>query len=243
MMRRPLRDSACRTDTKVYHWAEFPRLTDPDQGKGGPIPPQAPPPLGPWAPLALPEVQALFAPADFPWWVAGGHALDLFVGHPTRPHTDMDVSILRRDAPLLRQLLAGWDLHGAHAGILTPWTTEDMEPPTASIWCRTAPGRAWCLQVMLDEGSGAEWVCHRHGEIRLALPDALARSPEPQGAAYLRPELQLLLKAEDSRPKDDADFAVVFPLLGPAEAQWLAGILRRLFPDHRWLDQMPIADR
>lgn len=110
--------------------------------------------------------------------MAGGHALDLFVGHPTQPHADMDVSILRRDAASLRQLLAGWDLHGAHAGVLTPWTTADMTPPTGSIWGQTAPGRAWCLQVMLDDGSRSEWVCHRHGGIRLALHDSLARSPE-----------------------------------------------------------------
>jgi hypothetical protein len=189
----------------------------------------------------VPDVQSLFAPAPFPWWVAGGHALDLFVGHATRPHGDIDVSILRRDAPLLRLLLAGWDLHGADAGVLTPWTTADTGPPTGSIWCRRAPGRAWCLQVMLDAGSETEWVCHRHGEIRLALPDALARSPE--GIPYLRPELQLLLKAKDCRPKDEADFAAVFPLLGTDEAKWLAGNLRRLYPRHRWLNQMPAVGR
>jgi hypothetical protein len=237
VVRRPLRDSTSGTDTKVYHRADFSRLTDSDQGKGGPILPKPPSPLGPWDPLPLSTVVALFAPARFPWWVAGGHALDLFVGHRTRAHGDIDVSVLRRDAPLLRRVLAGWDLHGAHAGVLAPWTTADMAPPIDSIWCRTLPERAWCLQVMLDEGTRAEWVCPRHHEIRLALSDALARSPA--GIPYLRPEVQLLLKAKDTRPKDDADFAAVFPLLGRPEAQWLTGTLGRLYPEHRWLDQIP----
>ena len=29
------------------------------------------------------------------WWVAGGWALDLFLGRMTRPHHDVDVAILR----------------------------------------------------------------------------------------------------------------------------------------------------
>jgi hypothetical protein len=56
--------------------------------------------------------------ARFTWWVSGGQALDLFVGHPTREHADLDISILRMDAPLLHRLLLGWDLQLAHASVL-----------------------------------------------------------------------------------------------------------------------------
>jgi hypothetical protein len=158
------------------------------------------------------------------------------VGHPTRPHSDIDISIFRVDAPSLRDLLLGWDLHAAHEGTLTPWTTSSEKPAGDSIWCRARPGRPWSLQVMLDEGTLREWVCHRHREIRLPLDQATARSPE--GIAYLRPEVQLLLKAKDTRPKDDADFATVFPLLGPTQARWLADALERHYPRHRWLQAM-----
>jgi len=64
---------------------------------------------------------------------------------------------------------------------------------------------------MFDEGTGAEWVCHRHADIRLPLREVIAHTPS--GLPYLRPEIQLLWKAKDTRPKDDADFALVFPLL------------------------------
>jgi hypothetical protein len=144
----------------------------------------------------------------------------------------MDVSILREDAPLLGHLLEGWDLHGAHAGVLTPWRPV-TEPPESSIWCRKSPERPWGLQVMFDEGTPGEWICHRHGDIHLALDQVLLRSPD--GIAYLRPEVQLLLKAKDTRPKDDADFATVFPLLSPAPRRWLVDALRRYYPEHRWL--------
>jgi hypothetical protein len=42
-------------------------------------------------------VAALLAGIDSPWWIAGGWALDLFIGDQTRAHEDLDVGILRRD--------------------------------------------------------------------------------------------------------------------------------------------------
>jgi hypothetical protein len=185
----------------------------------------------------VPAVQALFAPAGFPWWLSGGYALELFVGHPMRPHADMDASIFREDAPQLRSVLAGWDLHVAHDGALVAWNAETPEPPGASLWCREAPTGPWRLQVLLDDGTPSEWVCPRHRDIRLPIWAATARSP--RGVAYLRPELQLLLKAKDSRPKDDADFAAVFPLLRHEQAFWLTGAITRSYPDHRWLTNLP----
>ncbi len=73
------------------------------------------------------------------WWFSGGCALDLFAGHHTREHGDVDVSLFRDDAPHLRRLLQGWDLRLAHAGVLTPWGTATIEPPFGSIWCRPTP--------------------------------------------------------------------------------------------------------
>ena len=199
----------------------------------------APPPtddagtLGPWRPLTLPAVQSLFKPAPFIWWVAGGYALDLFVGRSTRAHHDIDVSVLRVDAPLLHPILEGWDLRLAHAGVLTPWTTSGVEPPFSSIWCRAAAEASWCLQVMFDEGSPAEWICRRHPDLALPMTEAVHRSPE--GIPYLAPQVQLLMKAKDTRPKDDADFAVVFPLLRPERAAWLTDALHRHYRGHHWL--------
>ena len=42
-----------------------------------------------------------------PWAIAGGWALDLFVGHELRPHADIDVAILRADQQQLRAQLSG----------------------------------------------------------------------------------------------------------------------------------------
>ena len=45
--------------------------------------------------------------ADVPWWcVAGGHAVELAVGRPLRPHSDIDVLLLRRDQLAAQHALA-----------------------------------------------------------------------------------------------------------------------------------------
>jgi len=50
-----------------------------------------------WRPATPIEVLEWLSPLSEPWWIAGGWALDLFVGQVTRPHGDIDVGIFRRD--------------------------------------------------------------------------------------------------------------------------------------------------
>jgi Aminoglycoside-2''-adenylyltransferase len=66
--------------------------------------------LGPWQPWSPQEVAQFFAPLTVPWWIAGGWAIDLFLGRQTREHEDIDVQILRRDQQVIRALFGAWDL-------------------------------------------------------------------------------------------------------------------------------------
>ena len=43
-----------------------------------------------------------------PWCVAGGWALDLFIGEQSRPHSDIDIALFREDQAALRVALDGW---------------------------------------------------------------------------------------------------------------------------------------
>jgi hypothetical protein len=40
------------------------------------------------------------------------------------------------------------------------------------------------------------------------------------------------------RPKDDRDLDRTWPLLIPDRRAWLRDAVRRLYPDHPWLDRM-----
>jgi hypothetical protein len=57
------------------------------------------PAVGPWHSSHPSRAVVWLASVHVPWWVAGGWALDLFLGRQTRPHKDLDVGILRKNAP------------------------------------------------------------------------------------------------------------------------------------------------
>src|SRR5690606_39980317 len=54
------------------------------------------------------------------WWLAGGWAIERFVGSAIRRHGDLDVGCLRRDAAALTSALTGWEFYAASDGRLTP---------------------------------------------------------------------------------------------------------------------------
>ncbi len=66
-----------------------------------------------WEPLTPREIARIMAPATFPWWIAGGHAIDHAVGRQVRSHADIDVLILRADHVAARTLLSDWDCWAA----------------------------------------------------------------------------------------------------------------------------------
>ena len=63
--------------------------------------------LGAWAPLSPREAMRLFGGMNAPWWIAGGHAIELYVGRPLREHVDLDVGVLRRDRLVVGRHLRG----------------------------------------------------------------------------------------------------------------------------------------
>jgi hypothetical protein len=189
---------------------------------------------GRWEPLSVPEVAGLFGGAPFPWWVAGGRAIDLFVGRETRRHGDTDLQLLRRDQLAAQEALAGWDLHAADPpGTLRRWMPgEELRPPVNHVWCRRAPGAPWALQLMLAEAEDGRWLFRRDRRITRPIEQFGRRCAD--GVPYVAPEVQLLFKSRDPQSKDEADFAAR-PLLDPAARRWLADALSLHAPGHPWL--------
>jgi len=189
----------------------------------------------PWKPISPQETAALLEGGPFLWWVAGGWAIDLFLGKQTRDHADIDISVSRNDALRVQGYLTGWQFFAVNPpGSLRPWKTgEVLEPPVHDIWCSRDPG-CWELQLMLHEERSGKWIYRRNPEIHLPLHEAYRTGAD--GLRYLRPELQLLFKAKASRPKDHEDFARVWPMLDETQRSMLQDLIRREFPDgHPWL--------
>lgn len=186
-----------------------------------------------WEPLGLDEVVRLLDAFPAPWWIAGGHALDLFAGRALRPHEDVDVLVRRDDQRAILDHLAGWDVRIAHDGRLEPWHGERIELPRQGLWARSDPRGPWQLDFLLAETEGDDWWFRRDPAVRLALAELGARSPA--GIPYLRPEVVLLFKAKDPRDRDERDLEAVRPLLDEVSRRRLEAWLP---PGHSWRNRI-----
>jgi hypothetical protein len=169
-----------------------------------------------------------------PWWLAGGHAIELVVGRPLRAHGDIDVLLLRRDQLAVQEALPGWEWWAAEPpGSLRRWRAGEALPAAVhDIWCRDRPDGPWRLQVMLDESDGDEWVSRRDARVRLPLR-RLGRAVD--GIPCLAPQVQLFYKAGAPRARDEIDLVAGLPVLSTPERRWLADAIATAYgPDHPW---------
>jgi hypothetical protein len=198
--------------------------------------------LGAWQPWSPQEVARFFAPFTAPWWIAGGWAIDLFLGRQTREHEDIDVQILRRDQQAVRALFGAWDMQAAltpprdEAWPFRPWRLgEELDAEIHDIWCRPMPTQPWALQLMIADTRADAWLFRRTPTIVRPV-DTIGCDAE--GIPYLAPEIQLLYKAKGLRPKDEADFTQILPPLDQERRQWLRTALAEAHPAHPWLERL-----
>lgn len=137
---------------------------------------------GPWKRRTPTELQALFADYPGSWWIAGGWAIEAFTG-VSRPHDDIDPSVLRSDLPLLRRHLAGrLQVWTATRGALAPLLPDDradagpdevLPDGCGQVWTRATALQPWEYDVLLSPGTAEEWVYKRDASIRRPMADAL----------------------------------------------------------------------
>jgi hypothetical protein len=192
------------------------------------------PALDDWTPLSPREAVELFRDSPGFRAVAGGWAIDLFVGDVTRRHGDVDIQLDRADVGILHASLPGWLLYAAH-GELDLWEPGTPLPDEIhNLWCRR-PGRAWEVQLMLGDFTDTEWVFRRDARIRGPREAAVVWL---DGLPVMAPEIQLLYKSKGALPKDEHDFAQALPRMSPTQRDWLAKSLRTLHGEHPWLAKL-----
>lgn len=192
---------------------------------------------GPWEAFSPERARELFDPLGFPWWIAGGWAIEAFTG-VEREHGDIDVSMFRRDLPTLRRTLAGrFHVWAAGEGALTPLVDDATVMPVNAdqVWLRAHALAPWRGDVLLNPDQDGRWVSRRDSSYVAEL-DAVTWQRD--GIRYLRPEVVLAFKAKLARPKDEADLTAALPLLDEEALRWLADFLDRINPGHAWLDRL-----
>lgn len=192
-----------------------------------------------WEPLSLEEIKNVFQNLRAPWIIAGGWAIDLFIGKQTRRHSDVDILINRQDQSAMQDLLKDWDVWVADPpGTLRPLKMgEFLGKGIQDIWVRKCSTDPWRFQIMLFDSEDNFWIFKRDEAIRRKLDGISLNSKD--GFKILSPEIQLLYKSKAIREKDQHDFENAFDELSAQQKQWLATNLQKVYGSaHPWLSKL-----
>jgi hypothetical protein len=184
--------------------------------------------------MAIDRIAERFADTDIDWWIAGGHAIDLFLGWETRPHTDLDVEIFRSDSGRLFDVFDGWDLHAVSEGGSAPWIDPtNLDASVIGVWMRPDPTAPWQVEIVFGGGDRTEWRFRREPSIALSGSKLIRRTET--GIPYGTPEVQLLYKSMQARPKDDIDLVRCLVRMTVEQRLWLSDAIVRTTANHAWV--------
>ena len=189
-----------------------------------------------WEPLTPEQVVDLLRGVEVPWSIAGGWALDLHLGRPTRAHRDIEIAVFRSDVEKLCAHLRKWEHYVASEGTFARWTSAKLPASAHELWSREKGRDAWMLEILVEECDGDRWVYRRDPSIG-ALAKDIARTTA-SGIPYIRPDIQLLYKSKGARPVDESDLIAMLPSLDVAQRATLAAWIGKAEPKHRWLERL-----
>jgi hypothetical protein len=151
--------------------------------------------------FALPlQISAIMRDLKPSWFVAGGWAIDLFLGKETRAHQDIEVAILRKDQTALHDYLDGWILQKIVDGEPIVWhQNERLNLPTHEIHCFNETAQPSRIEILLNESNETEWIYRRNQKIRRSLSKIQLESKAR--VKFLCPEIVLLYKSKNPRQR------------------------------------------
>jgi aminoglycoside-2''-adenylyltransferase len=190
-----------------------------------------------WSPAQVAtRLSSLRTAPDRPlrWAIAGGWAIDLFLGQVTRPHHDLEITVLADDAPAVLQAFGEpqWRWSVPLDNWLHPMTSPAYHQ-THQTWLWSNQAEGFVLDVFRELHDGPTWICRRDTTIRRPWSEVLETTPE--GTPYLAPEVVLLFKAKAARDKDVQDFEAALPGLDAHRRTWLRTALEQVHPGHPWI--------
>ncbi|GIE86061.1 nucleotidyltransferase domain-containing protein [Actinoplanes regularis] len=179
------------------------------------------------------DVARRLAGISTPWYIAAGWALDLFRGEQTREHHDLEIGVPAERFPEIRERFAGLVFDAVGDGRIWEAATPQVLSATWQTWLREPATGHYLLDVFREPHDGTVWICRRDQNIRMPYAEIIRYTPDR--IPYLSPELVLLFKAKQVRPKDQADFDGALPLLTRTQRETLSRLLTQVHPGHAWL--------
>jgi len=158
----------------------------------------------------------------FPWFIAGGWAIDLFLGKETRVHSDIEIGIYRKHQMHLYRYFESSKKYyvnnksriGKHEK--KEWKKEYLQLPIHEIYIEY---KGIELEVLLNERDEDNWIYRRDQEIKLGDRKAVLFTEER--IPYLCPEAVLLFKTKELRDKDCQDIENASKKMNVDQIEWL----------------------
>jgi hypothetical protein len=171
------------------------------------------------------------------WWaIAGGWAIDQWLGEQTRHHHDIEIVVRRDDLPAVHTALVGTRSLDCVDPPGSGWREWSGEPVQAPAFQLRARGQGLAFDLFAETVDDETWSFRR--DRRITRPLTEVTTPGPDGIPVVAPEIQLLYMAKSSEPKHEHDFHAVLARL-PHEARiWLARALVVTHPAHRWITEL-----
>ncbi|HZG59866.1 MAG TPA: hypothetical protein VEY68_05265 [Anoxybacillus sp.] len=173
---------------------------------------------------------------QYPWFIAGGWAIDLGVGKVTRKYEDVDICIFREYTQEILDYFSDWKISVTIPGErrLEPVTSvEDTRLPRFGLHLHK---ENQFIEILLTDVSDDKVLFRRDPSISMDI-DKFVRV-DKAGRKYVAPEWQLLFKAKEGRVKDEHDFRAYLPTMTVEQREWLLSALRKHVPNSSWINDL-----
>jgi hypothetical protein len=201
------------------------------------------PDVGKWDPWRPEEAACRLEVVKAPWYVAGGWAIDLFLGGQRREHEDLEIAVPSSRFDEVVDALSDFEffvITGPREAIPLEAARDRLEQ-THQTWVREPAGGSWRLDAFREPSDGDTWICRRSRAITMPYERLVERTAD--GLPYGRPEVILLYKAKHFRqPKNQKDFEAALPRLETERRRWLRDALELVHPEHAWLSGLDGGD-
>ncbi len=138
------------------------------------------------------QVKSILSDYDKTWFIAGGWAIDLFLGRETRSHGDIEIAIFRIDQFSLKSYLEDWEIKKVIDGTFHEWKNEQLVHPIYELHASHKHSNMK-MEILLNENYQSDWIFRRDSRIKLHEKSIFNISED--GIPYLKPEIILLYKA------------------------------------------------
>jgi len=166
------------------------------------------------------------------WAIAGGWAIDFFLGEKTRDHKDLEIAAWRDEQHLLRSFFSGEDCRYYKNGEAFEWREgQTLDPSVHELHCFEGDQE---LEILLNDRQDGCWTFRRNRQI--TLPEHQLFMQAALGIPVLAPEVVLLYKSKTPGDDDLHDLRHGLIEMGREQVAWLRNSIGVMNPSHEWLE-------